>query len=76
MIRYFTTHPTAGNLLMIILLAMGLFALPGLQRATFPDFKATAVEVRVQYPGATAVDVEEAICRRIENAVDGVEFVE
>ena len=76
MIRFFAGHATAANLLMVILLAMGLFALPNLQRATFPDFTPTAVEVRVPYPGATAADVEEAICRRIESAVDGIEFVD
>ena len=75
MIRYFAAHPTAANLLMIIFLVLGLFALPGLQRATFPDFVATAVEVRVPYPGATADDVEDSICRRIEGAVDAVEYV-
>ena len=76
MIRFFASHPTAGNLLMLILLVMGLLALPSIQRATFPDFTSTQVEVRVPYPGATAADVEEAICRRIENAVDSVEYVD
>ncbi len=75
MIRFFAAHPTAANLLMLIFLVLGLFALPGIQRATFPDFVATAVEVRVPYPGATAADVEEAVCRRIESAVQSVENV-
>ena len=76
MIAYFVRHPTAANLLMLILLLLGVFALPTIRRATFPDFEAKLVEVRVVYPGATAEDVEEAICRRIENAVESVEQVE
>ncbi len=76
MIGFFARHPTAGNLLMLGFLVMGLFAIPTIQRSTFPDFSEQIVEVRVPYPGATPGDVEEAICRRIENAVESVERVE
>ncbi len=75
MIRYFASHPTAANLLMLIFIVMGLQAFPTLRRETFPDFTAREVEVRVEYPGATAEEVEEAVCQRIEDAVDGVSFV-
>lgn len=76
MIRYFTRHPTAANLLMLIFLAIGLLSIRGLRRETFPDFLPREVEIRVPYPGATAEDVEEAICRRVEDALDGVRFIE
>ncbi len=72
MIRYFATHPTAANLLMILLIALGVASLPNLKRETFPDFSADAVQVSIAYPGATAEEVEEAICQRIEEAVDGL----
>ncbi len=72
MIRYFAGHPTAANLLMIMLIAIGLAALPSLRRETFPDFSTDAVQVSVVYPGAAAEEVEEAICQRIEEAVDGL----
>lgn len=72
MIRYFAGHPTAANLLMILLIAVGLVGLPQLQRETFPDFSADIVQVSVVYPGASAEAVEEALCRRIEDAVDGL----
>ncbi len=72
MIRYFANHPTAANLLMALLMAVGVAALPSLKRETFPDFSADAVQASVPYPGATAEEVEEAICQRIEDAVDGL----
>ncbi len=72
MIRYFAQHPTAANLLMVLLMAVGVAALPSLKRETFPDFSADAVQATVPYPGATAEEVEEAICQRIEDAVDGL----
>ena len=76
MIRFFAAHPTAANLLMIIFILIGILAAPKLQRATFPDFTALEVEIRVPYPGASAEEVEDAICQRIEDAVDGVNDVE
>ena len=72
MIRFFAAHPTAANLLMIFLIVLGLSALPGMKRETFPDFTPQEIEVRVKYPGASSEDVEDAICRRIEDALDGI----
>lgn len=76
MIAFFARHPTAGNLLMLALLVLGLFALPGLQRETFPDFDTESVQVRAIYPGASAEDVEDAICQRVEDAIDGINNVD
>ena len=70
MIRFFATHPTAANLLMALFIAMGLVSLPKLRRETFPDFSLDLVQVSVVYPGASAEMVEEAICQRIEDAVE------
>ena len=72
MIRYFGAHPTAGNVLMVAILILGLSALPKLQRDTFPLIPPTEVEVRVAYPGATPDDVEDAVCLRIEDALDSI----
>ena len=73
MIRFFAGHPTAANLLMVAFLMVGLSFAPTVKRETFPDIPTRSVEVRVPFPGATAVDVEEAICQRIEDAADGVD---
>lgn len=72
MIRYFGNHPTAANILMIAIVVLGLVALPKLQRDTFPAIPATEVEIRANYPGATPADIEDAICQRIEDALDSV----
>lgn len=70
MIRFFTGHPTAANLLVVLLCGAGFMALPQLNRETFPDFSADSVQVQIVYPGATAEEAEEAICQRVEDAVD------
>ncbi|MCA9442366.1 MAG: efflux RND transporter permease subunit, partial [Candidatus Omnitrophica bacterium] len=76
MIRYFAAHPTAANLLMIALLAMGALSIPNIRRETLPDFSPDEVQVSAIYPGATAQEVEEAICRRIEEECDDVENIQ
>lgn len=71
-IRFFALHPTAANLLMIFLLMIGLMAVPQLKRETFPDFSDFKMQVTAVYPGASAQEVEEAICQRLQDAVDGI----
>ena len=75
MIRFFGEHPTAANLLMAAFLVLGLLSLPNLRRETFPDTTPSEVEVQVIYPGATAEEVEETVCQRVEEAIDGIKFV-
>jgi len=76
MIAYFARHPTAANLLMIAFIVGGLFAAPALNRETFPRVQPNKVEIQVLYPGARAEDVEEAVCQRIEDAIDGIDNVD
>ncbi|MBJ6370838.1 efflux RND transporter permease subunit [Sedimentitalea arenosa] len=73
MIRWFTGHPTASNLLLLLFLAAGLFAAPGLLRETFPDFRAVEAEITIPWRGAAAEDVESALCAPLWDGVQGVE---
>ncbi|MDP6259076.1 MAG: efflux RND transporter permease subunit, partial [Rhodospirillales bacterium] len=76
MVRYFAAHPTAANLLMIALLLIGALSAPTVKRETFPEIPARDVEIQVLYPGATPEEVEEAICQRIEDAVESIKNIE
>ncbi|MFT7006625.1 MAG: HAE1 family hydrophobic/amphiphilic exporter-1 [Colwellia sp.] len=76
MIRFFSVHPTAANLLMMLLLVIGLITLPQIKRETFPKVDAYSVQIQVPYPGATPLDVEQGICLTLEDALDGISFVE
>lgn len=76
MIRWFAGHPTAANLLLLLLVAAGLFAAPSLKRETFPDYRPVKVSINVVYRGASAADVEDAVCRRLYDAAKGVEFLD
>ncbi len=76
MIRFFTGHPTAANLLMLILLLVGILSFGSLKRETFPEIHTYEVEVTVPYPGAAPLDVEQSICKPLEDALDGISFSE
>ena len=76
MIRFFASHPTAANILMFVILMLGIAALPDLNRETFPEVNPYQVQVSVTYPGANASEVEEGICNRLEDATDGISYLE
>ena len=76
MIRWFAAHPTASNLLLIVMLALGVFTAPTLLRETFPDYSPTEAQITIVYRGASAADVEDAICLRVSDALKGVNNLE
>ncbi|MEM8734345.1 MAG: efflux RND transporter permease subunit [Planctomycetota bacterium] len=75
MIDFFAKHPTAANLLMVVMLAVGLLSLGSLRRETFPDAAPVEVEVSVAYPGATPQEVDAAIVQRLDEALESVQFL-
>ena len=75
MIRYFIKHPTAGNILMMAIIAIGLASLSGLNKESFPLLKPSKVQLTMAYPGANPADVEDAICNRLEDATDGISYL-
>ena len=76
MIRYFTSHQTAANIMMFIILLGGMLVLPTLNKETFPEIATNKVKVTVVYPGASTNEVEEGVCNRLEDATDGISFLE
>ncbi len=72
MIKWFANHPTAANLVMLAIIILGITSLPQQQRETFPRISNDKVGIKVIYPGSTAEEVEDAICRRIEDALESI----
>ncbi|MEN8182027.1 MAG: efflux RND transporter permease subunit, partial [Myxococcota bacterium] len=75
LVRWFAANPIAANLLMVFILAAGLIGATTLRQETFPNVAFGFVSVTVAYPGAAPDEIEEAICVRIEEAVDGVKGI-
>ena len=71
-IAWFIRNPVASNLLMVILLAGGLMALPTIRQEEFPSVDVDVVRIAVEYPGAAPEETEESLCVRIEEEVESV----
>ena len=63
------------SILMLLVFVGGGFAALLMVRERFPDFAIDMVTVTVPYPGADPEEVEEAICTKIEEAVNGLEGI-
>lgn len=72
---WFIRNPVAANLLMAVLLIGGLLSALNMRSEAFPTISPGLVSVTVPYPGATPAEVEEAITRRVEEAVLGIDGV-
>ena len=74
-LSYFARHRTVANLLLVILVAAGLLAVPNMRAQYFPDVIEDEIEVSVSWEGAGAEDVDSGIVQLLEPvllAVDGV----
>jgi multidrug efflux pump subunit AcrB len=75
LIGIFAQHKVAANLLMIIMIASGFWALTKLNTQFLPNFALDIISVRVIWTGASAEDVESSITIPIEQelrTLDGV----
>ncbi len=72
-IGLFAHHKVAANLLMLIMLLAGAFALDRLNVQFFPSFELDIVQVRVVWSGASAEDVEDGITEPLEQRLRTVD---
>lgn len=75
-LSYFARHATVANLLLLVMLAAGLAALPLMRAQYFPDVVINQVMVSVDWSGAGADDVDRAILQVLEPELLTVEGVE
>ena len=74
-LSYFTRHATAANLLLLVLIVLGLLALPRMRTQFFPDVVVETISVSVEWSGAGPEDVDNAIVQILEPALLAVEGV-
>ena len=73
LIGLFAHHKVAANLLMVIMLLAGAFALDRLNVQFFPTFELEVVTVRVVWTGASAEDIEDGITNPLEQRLRTVD---
>jgi len=76
LLSYFTRHRTAANLLLVVLIVLGVAAVPRMRAQFFPDVIVDSVSVSVIWEGASAEDVDSAVVQLLEPVLLSVEGVE
>jgi len=74
-ITAFAKNTVFANFATVSLLLIGILSGYNMVREIFPEFSLDIVTVRVVWPGADPEDVEEGICAKIEEAIDGLEGI-
>lgn len=70
-IEWFVHNPVASNLLMLVMIVGGVMILSTIRQEEFPAIEPEAVRITVEYRGASPEEVEQSICIRIEEAIEG-----
>lgn len=74
-IAWFAENSVTANLLMALILGGGLLTVSNLTMEVFPEFSSDMISVSMVYRGAAPEEVEEAVCVRIEEAIQGLEGI-
>jgi multidrug efflux pump subunit AcrB len=74
-IAWFAENHIAANLLLILVVLFGASALLSMPQKSFPDIDVPIITVSVLYLGAAPEEVEQGVCVRIEEELEGVEGV-
>ena len=68
-------NPVPANLLAAALVIGGTYAALNMRREFFPETSPDSLRILVAYPGATPVEIEESMVRKVEDAVADLEGV-
>lgn len=71
-VELFVRFPFYANLIVVFLLIVGGISLYTMKKSFFPETESRYIAVRVSYPGASPVEMEEGITSRIEEAIRGI----
>jgi len=75
-IEWFARNHVAANLLLMLMVVGGVAALPKIQQKIFPDIDVDIITIGVAYLGAAPEEVEEGVCVRIEEEIQGIDGIE
>ena len=66
----FARNTVFANIVLVMIFMSGWIAAKSMIRETFPEFSLDMIIVSVPYPGADPEEVEEGVCRKIEEAIE------
>ena len=72
-LTWFIDNPVAANLTMAVFIAGGSISLSSMHKEEFPNIEPGIVKIHVPYLGAAPEEVEQAVCIRVEEAIEGID---
>ncbi len=72
---WFIRNPVAANLLMALILFLGVQTLLNIRIEGFPRIPPESVTIAIEFPDATAEQVDELVTQKVEQALEGLEGV-
>ena len=74
-IEWFARNSVAANLLMVLIMGSGIFLIFSIRLEILPEVSSGWISISMVYRGAAPAEVEEAICVRIEEAVQDLDGI-
>ena len=74
--RWSIKNNVTVNLIMIFIIMAGLFTVLKMRREMMPQFALDMIHISVNYPGSSPEEVEEGICVKIEEQIEGIEGID
>jgi len=74
-ISAFVRNRVLANVLLLIIVVVGIIAAVNMTREFFPETSVDMITITIIYPGADPEEVEEGICRKIEESLDNLDGV-
>jgi len=72
---WFASNHVAANLMMGLIIVAGLLAIVSAKMEVFPEVSLGMISITIPYRGASPADVEEGVCRRVEEAIAAVDGI-
>lgn len=74
-IAWFAGNPVVANVLLLTILAAGIYTAFTIRKEAFPAFDAESVTIEVPFLGGTPEDVERGVTIKIEEALQGIQGI-
>src|SRR5512142_281176 len=73
MARFFIDHPVFAMVIAIVIVIIGLVAIPSLPVASYPEVVPPVVQINAVYLGGNAQDLEKTVAQPIEEQLIGLD---
>ena len=73
MARFFIDRPVFAIVIAIVVVLLGLVAIPNLPVATYPEVVPPVVQITASYRGGNALDLEKTVAQPIEQQLTGLD---